>query len=108
LFICKINAEIEVPEYELIIMLLGIWLEEFLRQIEWLIDDLLQVAESLLGLTLPAREVAVHEPEGRVVIAEPNCHWPLVAALATEARLDLGGSQVGETVLDFVLGEEED
>ena len=73
-------------------MLLGIWLEELLRQIEWLIDDLLQVTESLLGLALPTGEVAVHEPEGRVVEAKPHCDWALVAALATQAGLDLGGT----------------
>ncbi len=45
-------------------MLLGIRLEELLREVEGLINNLLQVAKSLFRLSLPTGQVAVHKPEG--------------------------------------------
>ena len=49
--------------------------------------------------------MAIHEAEGRVIIAESDGNRSFVTALASQTRLDLGGSEVRETVLDFVLGE---
>jgi hypothetical protein len=49
--------------------------------------------------------MAIHEAEGRVIIAESDGNRSFVAALPSQTRLDLGGSEVRETVLDFILGE---
>lgn len=45
-------------------MLLGIRLEELLREVKGLINYLLQVAKSLFRLSLPTGQVAVHKTEG--------------------------------------------
>lgn len=49
--------------------------------------------------------MAIHEAEGRVIIAKSDGNRSFVTALASQTRLDLGGSEVRKTVFDFVLGE---
>ena len=59
LVICEVNAEVQIAKQYLVVMLLRSGLEELLREVKRLIDNMLYIAQTLLGLALATRQVAV-------------------------------------------------
>jgi hypothetical protein len=99
LLVREVDAEVQVPENELVVMALDHVVLELLAAVERPLPDLPNIFEPLPDLFLATGEVAVQEGKGCVIIVESYCYTTLVTSLATEPGLHFGCADVVYTVL---------